>query len=84
MGDAARAETHFIGNKVFMKMAGGRCTGLAIEVEARTFSCSIYEERPDVCRSLQKGSGHCKADFHEKAGRPDVALERLRASRASS
>ncbi|HTJ82809.1 MAG TPA: YkgJ family cysteine cluster protein [Polyangiaceae bacterium] len=83
MGERAQEHAELIGNRMFMKMRDGHCTALAIDIEGRTFSCSIYEERPDVCRSLERGSGQCRADWIDKAARPDVALERLRASRGS-
>ena len=84
MDERALALTEFIGNRLFMKMRGGHCTALAIDPIQRTFHCAIYEMRPDVCRSLERGSGNCRADYEEKAERPDVAIERLRASRNQS
>jgi hypothetical protein len=30
----------------------------------------VYERRPDVCRWLERGSGQCAAERHEKANRP--------------
>jgi Fe-S-cluster containining protein len=77
MDERAMGFTGFIGNKLFMRMDGGRCTALAIDPNARTFSCSIYEMRPDVCRSLGRGTGACRADFETKRDRPDVAIEAL-------
>jgi len=77
MDQRAMGFTTFLGNKLFMRMEEGRCTALAIDPDARTFSCSIYEMRPDVCRSLARGSGACKADFELKSERPDVAVAAL-------
>lgn len=84
MSEATREHTVFLENKCFMRMEGGRCVALAIDPDARRFSCSIYEERPDVCRSLERGTGHCRADYEEKADRPDVAIAALVRARASS
>ena len=41
------------------------------------FTCSIYAMRPDVCHSLERGSGACRADRHEKRERPLLAVESL-------
>ena len=48
---------------------------LVIDAERRRFTCSIYDDRPDACRALQRGSGHCRADIGTK--RP-LALAQLR------
>jgi len=76
MDDRAASFTEFIGNKCFMRMEGGRCTALVIDPVARTFVCSIYEMRPDVCRSLERGTGQCRADWEEKRERTLIALRR--------
>lgn len=80
MDDRARALTEFIGNRCFMRIAEGHCSALVVDPEARTFVCSIYAMRPDVCRSLEPGSGQCRADRHEKVDRTLVAL-RTRSSK---
>lgn len=77
MDERAQALTHFIENRCFMRIEGGRCAALVLDPDARTFVCSIYEMRPDVCRSLERGSGQCRADRHAKTGRALVALDRL-------
>jgi hypothetical protein len=82
MDDRAQAFTHFISNRCYMRIDDGRCTALVVDPIARTFKCSIYEMRPDVCRSLERGSGNCRADLHDKAGRPDVLVARLLAKLA--
>lgn len=78
MDDAARAHTEFIGNRVFMKMRDGRCTALRIDPVAPSFTCDIYEARPDVCRSLERGTGNCRADYESKGDRVEAALVTLR------
>lgn len=78
MGDRAASFTHFVENRCYMRLEEGHCAALALDPETRTFACSIYEERPDVCRSLERGTGACRGEFETKAGRPDVALDRLR------
>lgn len=76
MDDRATSFTEFLGNRCFMRMEGGRCAALVIDPVARTFSCGIYEMRPDVCRSLERGTGQCRADWVEKRDRTLVALRR--------
>lgn len=82
MDDRARSFTEAHENRVAMRMADGRCSALLIGGGDRTFRCAIYEVRPDVCRSLERGSGACRADRHEKAERPLLALDRLLSRRA--
>jgi uncharacterized protein len=76
MDDPARALTHFIANRCFMRIEDGHCAALVIDPDARRFVCSIYPMRPDVCRSLEPGSGQCRADRHEKVERTLIALRR--------
>ena len=82
MDERARGFTEFRENRCFMIIAEGRCAALAIDPIARTFMCSIYEQRPDVCRSLERGSGGCRADLHAKSQRPLIAIERLLSRRS--
>jgi hypothetical protein len=77
MGDHARSLTEFIGNRCFMRMEGGRCAALVLDPVAKTLLCSIYEERPDCCRALDRGSGACLGELHAKSERPLIALEKL-------
>ena len=77
MDERAQSFVHFVGNRCFMRLDQGRCSALVIEPEARRFTCAIYEMRPDVCRSLDRGSSGCRADRYEKAERPLIAIEAL-------
>jgi hypothetical protein len=77
LDDRARELTHFIGNRCFMRIEDGRCAALVIDPEARRFTCSIYEMRPDCCRALERGMGACLGELHEKAERPLIAVEAL-------
>jgi uncharacterized protein len=77
MGDTADKVTEFIENRCYMRMEGGRCTALEIDPKARRFRCSIYEVRPDTCRSLVAGTGACLGEIHEKRDRPVLAIEEL-------
>lgn len=77
MGEEARAFTTFLGNRCYMKMEGGRCAALVLDTRENRFLCAIYEERPDVCRSLERGSGACRGEIHNKRERPLLAMDAL-------
>jgi uncharacterized protein len=77
MDDRARAFTHFIGNRAYLRLDEGHCAALVVGADGPSFVCSIYEMRPDVCRSLERGSGACRSDRHEKAERPLLAVANL-------
>jgi hypothetical protein len=70
--------TVFIGNRCHMTMFEGHCAALVIDVATGRFVCSVYEDRPAVCRELARGSPECRAERHEKSERPLVELRRLR------
>ncbi|WP_437611780.1 YkgJ family cysteine cluster protein [Sorangium sp. So ce834] len=78
MDDRARALTRFIGNRCYMRVEDGRCAALTLDAELGRFLCSIYEVRPDCCRALERGSGACLGELHEKRERPLIALDALR------
>jgi Fe-S-cluster containining protein len=77
MDDRARELTQFIGNRCYMRIEDGRCAALVIDPDAMRFRCSIYEMRPDCCRALERGTGACLGERHEKAERPLLAAEAL-------
>ena len=81
MDEAAQSHTHFIGNRCYMRLEEGHCSALTIDPVKKRHICSIYLARPDVCRSLERGTGSCLGEFAAKADRPDVAIERLLAKR---
>jgi len=76
MDDDARAFTHFIGNRCYMQIDDDHCAALTIDTSGR-FVCRIYSMRPDVCRSLERGSGACAGELSEKRERPLLAVEAL-------
>jgi uncharacterized protein len=78
LGDDAERLTHFLGNRVYMRLEDGHCAALRIEPESGRYLCSIYERRPDVCHWLERGSGHCRAERSEKLGRARERLVELR------
>ena len=81
MDDHARSLTHFIGNRCYMRLDDGHCAALVLQQGpasgAAAFLCSIYEARPDACRALERGSGACRGERHEKGDRPLLAAARL-------
>lgn len=79
LGEDAERLTTFIENKAFMRLSHGHCAALVYEPTKHQYLCSVYERRPDVCRWLERGSGQCRAELHEKAERPK--LMRLRVER---
>ena len=44
--------------KRFMKMTHGRCIALNTAIPNR-FLCTVYEDRPVLCRALEPGSAAC-------------------------
>ena len=76
LGDDAEDWVHFLGNRAFMKMRDGHCSALTYDRAQGQFLCAIYERRPDVCRWLERGSGHCAGERSEKAERPLSLLRR--------
>ncbi len=77
MDDRAQALTHFLGNRCYMRIEDGRCAALLLDPSGPRFLCAIYDARPDACRSLERGSGACLGERHEKGDRPLLAVARL-------
>ena len=72
LGAKAVRLAHFIGNRAFMKMAGGHCAALDVRAAAdgsgaTEFFCSVYTRRPQVCRDLGRGSPECEGELMRKA-----------------
>lgn len=85
LGDDAEGLVTWLGNEAFMRLeplpgddhdAGPthRCAALSVDPVLGTFSCSIYERRPQVCRDLERGSPGCAGELAAKAERPRRAL----------
>ena len=77
LGDAADHLVHFVGNRAYMRLAGGHCAALRVELEGR-FVCTVYETRPDACRDLARESPQCQGELFTKAGRAAARLVELR------
>lgn len=77
LGERAEELVWFDGIRAFMRMVDGHCAALAIDVASRQFVCSVYVDRPQICRDLERASGACSAEREHKAERPLLTLRRL-------
>lgn len=57
LGEGAERLTREIDGARFLKMVDGRCAEL--QHQEGDWVCSIYKNRPAVCRQLQRGSPAC-------------------------
>lgn len=80
LGDQADELTTFEGNRCYMKMYDGHCAALVVDATSQRFVCSVYENRPKVCRELERGGPACHGERDAKRERP---LTRLRPRGAS-
>jgi Fe-S-cluster containining protein len=78
LAERADALVRFDGVRAYMCMTDGHCSALSIEPQSGEFVCTVYADRPDVCRELEQGSGACRAERAAKAERPLLALRRAR------
>jgi uncharacterized protein len=65
LGTAAGRVAHFIGNRAFMQMTGGHCAALELRRSSGNepeFFCTLYEQRPQICRDLARGSPECAGE----------------------
>ena len=78
LGDEAEALVTWLGNEAFMTLGGTEgaqhCGALRLDPAAGTLTCSIYDQRPQVCRDLERGEGACRAERAAKGKRPAQAL----------
>jgi hypothetical protein len=66
LGPKAESLAQFIGNRAFMRMHAGHCAALEVDHDASGsigFFCTIYEERPQPCRDLERGSPECGGEL---------------------
>ena len=69
LGPAAEGLAHFLGNRAFMQMRDGHCAALDVRREASgqfDFFCTVYEQRPTICRALGRGSPECLGELATK------------------
>jgi hypothetical protein len=72
LGAAAERVAHFVGHRAYMRMRDGHCASLEprrMPTGATEFFCTIYENRPQVCRDLARGSPECEGERAAKAER---------------
>jgi hypothetical protein len=65
LGDAAERLAHFIVHRAYMKMADGHCAALELRTTPAgepEFFCTVYENRPQICRDLARGSPECEGE----------------------
>lgn len=60
LGERADELTEWTERHAFLRMRGERC--IALEVTATSVRCTIYERRPEVCRTLERGGGACAVE----------------------
>lgn len=83
LADLAERFVVFDGHRAYMRMAAGHCAALAVDRASGRFVCQVYEQRPQTCRDLLRGSGACRAEREAKAERP-LALLRQAQGKASA
>jgi hypothetical protein len=76
LGEHAERLTAFIEHRCYMRMQEGHCAALVLSADGR-FLCSVYEQRPEVCRELARGSGQCQGELAQKRELSQRALLRV-------
>lgn len=74
LGELAEELTAWHGIRCFMRMHEGHCAALVVEPASGRFVCSVYEQRPETCRSLAHGSAECAGERDRKHERTRRAL----------
>ncbi|MFM1850606.1 MAG: hypothetical protein RIS54_290 [Verrucomicrobiota bacterium] len=72
LGAAAEQVAYFIGHRAYMRMADGHCAALVVRPGpggAPEYFCTVYADRPQVCRDLARGSPECHAELEQKKHR---------------
>ncbi len=77
LAEHAERLTHFVGHRCYMRMEQGRCAALCVTGEGQ-FVCTIYAQRPEVCRDLGRGSSACQAELEQKSARRLTLLREVR------
>lgn len=85
LGERAEKCAHFIGNRAYLRMKAGRCAALEFRTDAAGeghFLCRIYDQRPQVCRDLGRGSPECSGERATKTARVAAAVGMVASSAA--
>jgi len=69
LGQDAPVYVQFIGNRAFMRMSDGHCAALSLDATSCRSTCQVYENRPQTCRDLERGSPSCLGERHAKTER---------------
>lgn len=69
LGDHAEVLVWFEENRAYLRMLNGHCAALAWDDRGRFF-CTVYDVRPAVCRSVQRGTPQCAGERFLKGERP--------------
>lgn len=78
LGERADSLTVWIAGRVFMRSEAGHC--IALRQDGARWLCSIYEQRPRLCREFERGCETCHAVVAE---RHPLARRRLPLAAAS-
>lgn len=76
LGDKAERVAHFVGNRAYLKIRDGHCAALEARTHRdgqRTYFCTVYDRRPQICRDLERGSPECEGERALKADRTGQA-----------
>ena len=77
LGAGAERFAQFVGNRAFMRMRDGHCAALEVRRDAAggtEFFCTIYENRPQICRDLGRGSPECLGELETKSAAVAAAV----------
>jgi len=77
MSEAAFAHTTLVDGERYLRFEGGRCSALALHPATGRVGCTIYEERPDACRWLERGSGECRSQLAAKWDKRETLMASL-------
>ncbi len=78
LGDFAEGLVVWEENRAYLRIHGGRCAALRVDVERGELVCTVYQARPAICRNLGRGSPECAGERATKADRPVTALRLAR------
>ncbi len=78
LGSNGERLTHQVAGQRYMKMSEGHCAALVYHPKTKEFLCSVYQQRPDVCHWLERGSGQCSIEREEKTERTLYFVRRSR------
>src|SRR4051812_21772198 len=78
LGERAEELVLFIEHRAYMRLTDGHCAALHVDGVSGQFVCSVYAERPALCRELDRGGPACKGERATKESRPLLALRLVR------